>query len=61
MTREKASKWRWLGRALAPLGALVPAFLGVVVVDGWRAFGHRAEGARLERMQRSPQWRDGAS
>ena len=29
------------------------------VTMGWRAFGHRAEGARRERMERSPQWHDG--
>jgi L-ascorbate metabolism protein UlaG (beta-lactamase superfamily) len=28
-----------------------------VVIEGWRAFGQRAAGARLARMQRSPQWR----
>jgi len=27
--------------------------------SGWKAFGHRAEGARLQRMTGSPQWHDG--
>jgi L-ascorbate metabolism protein UlaG (beta-lactamase superfamily) len=59
MIRKQASKWRWIGRGFALAGALLVLFLGVVVIDGWRAFGHRAEGARLERMQQSPQWKDG--
>jgi len=42
------------------LGALaVLAFVAVLLVDGWTAMGHRADGARLARMQRSPQWHDG--
>ncbi len=40
---------------LVPLLVLVV----VVVVDGWRAFGGDPAGARLERMQRSPQFQDG--
>lgn len=35
-------------------------FIAVVAVDGWTAFGTRAEGARRERMERSAQWQDGA-
>ena len=31
----------------------------VLAVSGWTAFGSRATGARLRRMQRSPQWKDG--
>lgn len=46
-------RWlRWL------FGLLVAAVL-VVVVDGWKAFGHRAEGERRARMERSAQWKDG--
>lgn len=33
--------------------------VAVVVTDGWTAFGKRAEGDRLERMKRSPAWKDG--
>jgi L-ascorbate metabolism protein UlaG (beta-lactamase superfamily) len=33
--------------------------LGLAIIDGWKAFGHRAEGPRLARMQRSPHWKDG--
>ena len=38
---------------------LLVASVAFVVADGWKAFGHRAEGERLARMQRSPQWKDG--
>jgi hypothetical protein len=42
------------------LGALALLLLAVlvVVIEGWRAFGHRAEGPRLARMRRSPEWHD---
>jgi L-ascorbate metabolism protein UlaG (beta-lactamase superfamily) len=30
--------------------------VALLVSDGWRAFGHRAEGARRARMEASPQW-----
>jgi L-ascorbate metabolism protein UlaG (beta-lactamase superfamily) len=29
------------------------------VIDGWRAFGHRATGARQARAERSPEWQGG--
>jgi L-ascorbate metabolism protein UlaG (beta-lactamase superfamily) len=38
---------------------LSTAFLLLTVgllADGWQAFGHRAEGARRERMHHSPEW-----
>jgi L-ascorbate metabolism protein UlaG (beta-lactamase superfamily) len=31
----------------------------VMVVLGWKAFGHRAQGERRARMERSPQWKNG--
>jgi L-ascorbate metabolism protein UlaG (beta-lactamase superfamily) len=40
------------------LGLLVLLAVAATVVDGWTAFGHRAVGARLARMERSPQWKD---
>ena len=43
---------RWFALAIV-------AAIAFIVVDGWRAFGHRATGARRERMERSPQWKDG--
>lgn len=58
--------------APAPRGrlrlALLPLLLGALAFaagaagagDGWRGMGHRPEGARLERIQRSPRWVDGA-
>jgi L-ascorbate metabolism protein UlaG (beta-lactamase superfamily) len=50
---------RWLGRGALAALALVLVALGVLVVDGWTAFGARATGARRARMERSPEWRDG--
>ena len=45
-----------LGRvALAFAGLLVFVVIANVIA-GWRAFGHGAEGARRERIERSPQW-----
>ena len=44
--------------AFACLLAVV-GLLAVVLLDGWRAFGSKAAGARLARLQASPQWRDG--
>jgi len=41
------------------LGALFAVFVAVGVVSAWQGFGHSAEGPRLARMQRSPQWKDG--
>lgn len=29
------------------------------LILGWKGFGHRAEGERRQRCERSPQWRDG--
>jgi L-ascorbate metabolism protein UlaG (beta-lactamase superfamily) len=53
-------RWpRVLLRLLGFAGVLLVALLSVVVVQGWKAFGHRAQGLRLARMQRSPQYRDG--
>src|SRR5688500_4322941 len=49
----------WLRRVVRGLGvllALALAFAIVIAVDGWEAFGRRAEGARLARMERSSQW-----
>ncbi|RYZ40570.1 MAG: MBL fold metallo-hydrolase, partial [Myxococcaceae bacterium] len=52
----------WGGKLLRVLGwglVLLSAFLLVVVFDGWEAFGEGAQGARRERMEKSPQWKDG--
>ncbi|MBN1205660.1 MAG: MBL fold metallo-hydrolase, partial [Myxococcaceae bacterium] len=41
------------------LGALLVLAVAGALVDGWRAFGRRADGERRARMEKSPQWRDG--
>ncbi|MDI1450974.1 MBL fold metallo-hydrolase [Polyangium sp. 6x1] len=52
--------WRlWLRRAFVVLGASVLLFVLVGIVDGWRAFGRRAEGSRRARMEASPQYNEG--
>lgn len=51
--------WRLLRRAAQLSGLALAVFALVLVVDGWRAFGKAAEGARLARMQASPQYGDG--
>jgi L-ascorbate metabolism protein UlaG (beta-lactamase superfamily) len=51
---------RWLRRVFLGLVGLIAVFVAVVVVDGWTAFGKSAEGPRLEKMEQSPQWDDGA-
>jgi L-ascorbate metabolism protein UlaG (beta-lactamase superfamily) len=57
-------RWRrWLRRGLLGVGALlalIMVILAIVLVAGWTAFGHRAEGARRARIEKSPQWRDGS-
>lgn len=50
------SSWRRVARWI---GALVALALMVTLAQACAAFGHRAEGARRERMEHSPQWRDG--
>jgi L-ascorbate metabolism protein UlaG (beta-lactamase superfamily) len=50
---------RWRRRVLRGLAALVLALVLAALVSGWRAFGHRATGARLARVEASPNHRDG--
>jgi L-ascorbate metabolism protein UlaG (beta-lactamase superfamily) len=50
---------RWLRRAGALAGVGLAVFTAAASISGWRAFGHGASGARLERMKKSAQWRDG--
>jgi hypothetical protein len=50
---------RWLWRAVKAIGLLLlPATLAAVAA-GWTNFGHRATGARRDRMAQSPQWHGG--
>ena len=50
-------------RALRSFVLVVVAAVGLgsafLLVDGWRSFGKSATGARLARMEASPQWSDG--
>lgn len=50
---------RWLKRGLLGATAALLVFVGIVLVDGWRAFGKLATGDRKARMEASPQWNDG--
>ncbi len=54
----KSKRRRWF-RPFRWLFLLVLAVSAFAVADGWQAFGHRAEGDRLARMQRSPNWKGG--
>lgn len=53
MARTKLRIGRWV------LG-LVIAGLAFVLADAWSGLGSRATGERRARMERSPQWKDGA-
>ena len=44
--------WIWVRRSLLAVGALVSLAFGALVIDGWAAFGRRAQGARQARMAR---------
>jgi L-ascorbate metabolism protein UlaG (beta-lactamase superfamily) len=48
-----------LRRGALALALLLALFALGAVADGWRAFGHGAEGERLERMKKSPRFVDG--
>jgi L-ascorbate metabolism protein UlaG (beta-lactamase superfamily) len=56
---KSSTIWRVAKRALKLLLAAFLLFSLVVLTQGWTAFGKRASGARLSRMQHSPQFRDG--
>lgn len=51
--------WRRLKLGAAWFAAALLLLMSVAVAIGFRAFGQSASGARLQRMQRSPQWQDG--
>ncbi|EDM80230.1 hypothetical protein PPSIR1_36307 [Plesiocystis pacifica SIR-1] len=50
---------RVLVRVCAGLAGALLLLIVVVVAQGWRAFGKSADGARLERMEASPQYGEG--
>src|SRR5689334_8768656 len=50
---------RLVWRACKWLLVLLVLLVGVVLAQGWKAFGKAASGARLERMQRSANYKDG--
>ena len=47
---------RWVKLSAAALSVATVLFIIVALISGWTAFGTKATGARLERMQASPQW-----
>jgi L-ascorbate metabolism protein UlaG (beta-lactamase superfamily) len=49
-----------LRRAFKWVGLLLLVVLAVALAQAWKSLGHRATGERRARMERSPQWRDGA-
>ncbi len=51
--------WHYTKRMLQAVGVALVLATIYAVIDGWRAFGHGADGERLARMQRSPQYGDG--
>jgi len=52
-------RWRRTRRVLGVVFVLGSVFVALVLSQSWRAMGKSAEGARRERMERSPQWHDG--
>ncbi|MFQ5569173.1 MAG: MBL fold metallo-hydrolase [Rhodothermales bacterium] len=54
--RVKRRKWPRVVGAI--LGLLILG-TGIIMIDSWSALGTRPEGARLERLQRSPQFAGG--
>jgi L-ascorbate metabolism protein UlaG (beta-lactamase superfamily) len=59
VVRSGGARRCWLRRTLQATAALAVLAVIAALVDGCVAFGKRAEGPRLRRMERSPQWRDG--
>jgi L-ascorbate metabolism protein UlaG (beta-lactamase superfamily) len=58
----KPEKPRWrrlLRRGAMGLGGVLLVVVVVALVDGWKAFGRRAEGDRRARMEKSSQYGDG--
>lgn len=58
MTRRRRILRR-LWRITKVVAAVLVLGVALIVADAWTAMGTAPEGARLERIQRSPQWGDG--
>lgn len=52
--------FKWLFRVLAVLILGVLCLAAAFAISGWESFGARPAGARQVRIERSPNWRDGA-
>jgi hypothetical protein len=50
---------RWLWRGSQAMALLLVLGVAMALIQGCHTFGRRAEGARLARMERSPQWNAG--
>jgi L-ascorbate metabolism protein UlaG (beta-lactamase superfamily) len=50
---------RWARRVALGAAALIALLVAAVVIEGWRAFGRAADGARRAAMEASPQWGEG--
>lgn len=59
MSGQRRGLRRILRRAGRLFGVLLLLTIAVALVQGWRAFGHRTDGASKERLQRSPRWQGG--
>lgn len=47
-------------RILKTLGVAFLVVAAIALAQAWKSLGHRATGERRARMERSPQWKDGA-
>lgn len=63
MSAPKTRRRWWRGprarRVFGALAAVLVLSLVGVLIQAWEGLGSRSTGARLLRMQRSPEWRDG--
>ncbi len=55
----KLITWPRMRLGLKIIAVTLVAGIFALAWDGWTAFGHRATGVRLARMEKSPQWKEG--